>query len=95
MVNCKGSNSSIHSSSIQQWIKASVFSQAIEIDLPTAGSFELLDMNGKLALAPTNYSLENGEHSLTLDTENVANGLYIIELKINGVVSRYRISVIH
>jgi len=53
------------------------------------------DLNGKLALAPTNYSLENGEHSLTLDTENVANGLYIIELKINGVVSRYRISVIH
>ncbi len=55
----------------------------------------MVDMNGKLALAPTNYSLENGEHSLTLDTENVANGLYIIELKINGVVSRYRLSVIH
>lgn len=75
LVNCKGSNSSIHSSSIQQWIKASVFSQSIEIDIPTTGSFELLDMNGKLVLSA---QLKEGSHQIA--TVHIERGVYTISI---------------
>lgn len=55
----------------------------------------LMDINGKLVMPASNYSLENGEHQITLNTADISNGLYIVELKLNGVVSRYRLSVIH
>ncbi|MFM6984381.1 MAG: choice-of-anchor D domain-containing protein, partial [Chitinophagaceae bacterium] len=55
----------------------------------------LIDINGKLVMPVSNYSLENGEHQITLNTADISNGLYIVELKVNGVVSRYRLSVIH
>ncbi len=55
----------------------------------------MFDINGKLVLPASNYSLENGEHQITLNTTDISNGLYIVELKVNGVVSRYRLSVIH
>jgi hypothetical protein len=55
----------------------------------------MIDINGKSVLPASNYSLENGEHQITLNTADISNGLYIVELKVNGVVSRYRLSVIH
>ena len=69
----------------------------IALGLVNASEVEvsMVDMNGKQAMPQTSYSLEQGEHSLKLDTDRLVSGLYIIELKINGGVSRYRLSVIH
>jgi hypothetical protein len=55
----------------------------------------MVDINGKVVSPISSYSLTSGDHELTLNTADISNGMYIVELKINGVVSRYRLSVIH
>jgi hypothetical protein len=55
----------------------------------------MVDINGKVVSPVSSYNLESGDHQLTLNTADISNGMYIVELKINGVVSRHRLSVIH
>jgi hypothetical protein len=55
----------------------------------------MVDINGKVVSPIKSYNLESGDHQLTLNTADISNGMYIVELKINGIVSRYRLSVIH
>ncbi len=55
----------------------------------------MIDLQGKEMVGSKSYSLENGEHALTLNTDEVTNGIYIVELTVNGVVTRYKLAVMH
>ncbi|MCC6818144.1 MAG: esterase-like activity of phytase family protein [Bacteroidia bacterium] len=58
-------------------------------------SIQVIDMQGKVILAPFDLNLESGEHTLQLNTSSLSSGMYVVEFTINGNVSRYRLAVAH
>lgn len=55
----------------------------------------MVDLQGKNVMSDITMTLESGEHTLQIPTSDLAEGIYIVELEINGVVSRVRLTVMH
>ncbi|HEY1045213.1 MAG TPA: choice-of-anchor D domain-containing protein, partial [Bacteroidia bacterium] len=53
------------------------------------------DAQGKLVIDAKSYELSAGTQSIELETSGLGNGIYFIELTIDGKTSRYRLAVMH
>lgn len=58
-------------------------------------SLNVYDAQGKLVMDAKSYELSAGTQSIELETSGLSNGIYFIELTIDGKTSRYRLAVMH
>lgn len=58
-------------------------------------SVNVYDAQGKLVMDARSYELSAGTQSIELETSGLGNGIYFIELTIDGKTSRYRLAVMH
>lgn len=52
----------------------------------------VVDVLGKL-VASNSYNLNSGNNKINLDVNNIENGVYFIELNVNGSTSTKKITV--
>lgn len=55
----------------------------------------MVDLQGKDVMPQMALTLESGEHTLQIPTSDLVSGIYVVEFNVNGVITRYRLAVIH
>lgn len=55
----------------------------------------VVDMQGKSVLPETSSEMASGEQSVVINTTSLNNGVYIVEVEIDGQISRIRMAVMH
>jgi YbbR domain-containing protein len=71
-----------------------VSNATIELNLTKKSnvSMNVVDVLGKL-VASNSYNLNSGNNKINLDVNNIENGVYFIELNVNGSTSTKKITV--
>src|SRR5690606_18827921 len=93
-------NSSLDETSISElnvYPNPSNLSALISIGLLQDSDIKIrvLNIQGQDVAAPVQVQLSAGTQTYELNTAVLNNGVYLVELNVNGKVSRVRISVIH
>ena len=69
----------------------------LSMEIKEAGSVsvKVFNVNGQEVMEGFEQTLESGKQSIKMNTANLNAGVYLVEVSINGSISRLKMTVMH